>query len=219
MANCPKCGSDHIQLTRETNVNWGRALGGWVLFGVVGGAVGAVTGEDRTANACLDCGTTWKAKDLYTSRQLVKQFTGKELDLSREKDREFLNAFLTELTPYIERYHEAIKQTQIALENPDLEVISGGGGCLWTCLIIGVIIGLFSGTAEGVIGFALFGLLVGVSLSGTVAKSLSRNKQKSTNNNNPVAPKKMSVMAKQREESAKKDLEYKVRDFLARHLD
>ncbi len=65
MANCPNCGSNHIQLQRETNVNWGRAAAGWALFGVVGGAVGAVTGEDRNVNACLDCGTTWKAADVY----------------------------------------------------------------------------------------------------------------------------------------------------------
>ena len=54
MANCPNCGSDHIQLKKETNVNWGRAAAGWALFGVVGGAVGSVTGEDRNVNACLD---------------------------------------------------------------------------------------------------------------------------------------------------------------------
>lgn len=76
MANCPNCGSEHIQLKKDTNVNWGRAVAGWALFGIVGGAVGAVTGEDRNVNACLDCGTAWKAADLYKTCQLIKNLTG-----------------------------------------------------------------------------------------------------------------------------------------------
>jgi uncharacterized Zn finger protein len=72
MANCPNCGSDHIQIIRETNVSWGRAVAGWALFGVVGGAVGAVTGEDRNVIYCLNCGTSWKAADLYKTLQVIK---------------------------------------------------------------------------------------------------------------------------------------------------
>ena len=53
MANCPNCGSNDIQLKRETDVNWGGAAVGYALFGVVGGAVGAVTGDDRNVNACI----------------------------------------------------------------------------------------------------------------------------------------------------------------------
>ena len=87
MANCPNCGSSHIQLKRETNVNWGRTVAGWALFGVVGGAVGAVTGEDRNANACLDCGTSWKATDLFKTLQTIKNLTGETLDLAKEEDR------------------------------------------------------------------------------------------------------------------------------------
>ena len=47
MANCPNCGSTHIQLKKETNVSWGRTAAGWILFGAVGASVGAITGEDR----------------------------------------------------------------------------------------------------------------------------------------------------------------------------
>ena len=90
MANCPICGSEHIQLKRDTNVNWEGAVVGWVLFGGVGGAVGAVTGEDRHANACLDCGISWKAADLYKTRQIIKNLTGVTLDLAYEEDRYFL---------------------------------------------------------------------------------------------------------------------------------
>lgn len=79
MANCPNCGSEHITLKRETNVSWGRAIAGWALFGVVGGAVGAVTGEDRNVNACLTCGASWKAANLFQVIQTIKKFTESSL--------------------------------------------------------------------------------------------------------------------------------------------
>lgn len=101
MANCPNCGSNHIQLQRETNVNRGRAAAGWALFGVVGGAVGAVTGEDRNVNACLDCGTTWKAADVYKTLEIIKHLTQETLDLSLARDRLYLNDFMVEVSPYL----------------------------------------------------------------------------------------------------------------------
>lgn len=97
MANCPNCGSSHIQLKKETDINWGRTIAGYALFGVVGGAVGAVTGEDRNVNACLDCGTSWKAKDLYKLLKLVEECTGAKLNLTREFDRYYVNWFLSKI--------------------------------------------------------------------------------------------------------------------------
>ncbi|WP_373539126.1 hypothetical protein [Chamaesiphon sp.] len=102
MANCPNCGSSDITLKQETNVSWGRAFVGYALFGVVGGAVGAVTGKDRTVNACLDCGSTWKAETLYQILQMIKSSTNTILDLSIEGDRIYLNQFIEDITPYIE---------------------------------------------------------------------------------------------------------------------
>ena len=32
MANCPNCGSNHIQIKQETDVNWGRAIAGYAIF-------------------------------------------------------------------------------------------------------------------------------------------------------------------------------------------
>ncbi len=107
MANCPNCGSNHIQLQRETNVNWGRAAAGWALFGVVGGAVGAVTGEDRNVNACLDCGTTWRAADLYKTLEIIKHLTQETLDLSLARDRLYLNDFMVEIGPYLDSISKA----------------------------------------------------------------------------------------------------------------
>jgi ABC-type multidrug transport system fused ATPase/permease subunit len=102
MANCPNCGSPDIALKRETNVNWGRAVVGYAVFGVVGGAVGAVTGEDRNVNACLDCGTTWKAETLYQILQMIENTTNVKLDLSMEVDRTYLNQFMKEVSSFIE---------------------------------------------------------------------------------------------------------------------
>ncbi|MFM1842208.1 MAG: hypothetical protein RLZZ490_944 [Cyanobacteriota bacterium] len=100
MANCPRCGSESIQIKRDTDVDWGRALVGTVLFGVVGGAVGAVTGEDRNANVCLNCGATWKAAVLYEMLQFIKKETGKSLDLTNEDERGFLNEAMRLMNDY-----------------------------------------------------------------------------------------------------------------------
>ena len=104
-SHCPICGSTDIQLQRsqQTKVNWGRAVAGWALFGVVAGAVGAVTGQDREdiANCCSNCGTTWRRKDLYKVRQSIKKLTGTSLDLSLESHRDYVNWFVEDIiNPY-----------------------------------------------------------------------------------------------------------------------
>jgi hypothetical protein len=102
MSYCPICGSDHITLKRETNVSWGRAVVGWALLGPVAGAVGAVTGEDRTVNACLNCGESWKAKELYGAIQHLNKLVSVEIDLSLERDRRCLKDYVGSVpTSYI----------------------------------------------------------------------------------------------------------------------
>ena len=135
MANCPNCGSDHIQLKKETNVNWGRAAAGWVLFGVVGGAVGAVTGDDRDANACLDCGTTWKAADLFKTLQIIKKLTGEKLDLTKEEDREYMNNFISEISASLDAISEIEKKYEKLIVDKEKQLNQGAGtGCSMGCL-------------------------------------------------------------------------------------
>lgn len=110
MANCPHCGSGHLQMIRETNVSWGRAVAGWALFGIVGGAVGAVTGEERNVNACLDCGTTWKATELYKTIKLIKELTGVTLSLGIDNNRIFMNEVIPEITNYLREKTEIKNQ-------------------------------------------------------------------------------------------------------------
>lgn len=95
-AHCPNCGSSHLQIRKDTTVSWGRAAVGWALFGAVGSAVGAVTGEDKNVIACLNCGTTWKAQDLFKVREVIREKTGRTLDLSKDNDRHFMNSFISE---------------------------------------------------------------------------------------------------------------------------
>jgi hypothetical protein len=122
MANCPNCGSDHITLKRETNVSWGRAIAGWALFGVVGGAIGAVTGEDRNVNACLNCGTSWKAADLYKLLEVIKMYTNNTINLSQEKDRIYMDRFTSEVGTYIESTSSADKKAEALIKQAEEEV-------------------------------------------------------------------------------------------------
>jgi len=109
MANCPNCGSNDIQIKTDSrqNVNWGRAIAGWALFGVVGGAVGAVTGKGRsetiTANVCLNCGTIWDAATLYKLLKHIEFITGTKLDLSLDKDRDRMDIFISDIQPLINK--------------------------------------------------------------------------------------------------------------------
>lgn len=92
---CPNCGSSSIQLKTDVRgdkgreINWGRAVAGWVLFGVVGGAVGGLTGQQKNNIVsldycyCLNCGTTWKPEDIYQLKNTIKQLTGLNADLSK----------------------------------------------------------------------------------------------------------------------------------------
>ncbi len=142
MANCPNCGSNHIQLIRETNVSWGRAIAGLALFGVVGGAVGALTGENRNVNACLDCGTSWKAEELYKILQLIKKLTNINPNFTIEKDRVFLNNFMSEITPYIEAVAQAEKESEKLIkesENKKSEYTAQGCSFVFFVLLFGFI--------------------------------------------------------------------------------
>lgn len=215
MANCPNCGSDHIQLKRETNVNWGRAVAGYALFGIVGGAVGAVTGEDRNVNACLDCGTSWNAQDLHKMKEIIKKLTFRKINLAIEEDRQYLNDFMTELGPYIDSISKAEEQaTQIVKKAEKEGVDMTSNGCSYGCTTFLVVFmgGLFSGTEVGA------GLLFGVSFV-AMAIAWAYGKSQDVANSESV-PQKIQVAKKEAEKlrrQAEIDFEYRVKDFVARH--
>jgi hypothetical protein len=214
MANCPNCGSEHIQLKKDTDVDWGRAVAGWALFGVVGGAVGAITGEDRNANACLDCGTSWKAADLYKTRQVIKKLTDVTLDLSHEKDRCFLNDFVEKISPYIEVIPKIQKDAEehikkIENQYGEKAAVGCGYGCLTAIGGCTATASLLSGSGIAVL-FVLcippfIGLVVGSLLDQANKKTIEQEVQK----------------AKKEAERVKKEAEYmlkkQVADFIVSH--
>ena len=138
MAVCPKCGSSHITLTRDTEINWGRAIVGWAAFGIVGGAVAGVTGKDRNSVSCLDCGASWRAADVFSIVQLVKESTGKNLDLTLENHRFYLERFISELSPYIDAEISKAKDqsNKITLEAKNSVGPHAQVGCLIGLLLL-----------------------------------------------------------------------------------
>jgi len=136
MANCPNCGSSDIQIkTDAQNINWGRAITGWALFGIVGGAVGAVTGKTKkiTANVCLNCGTVWDAATLYNLLRHIESITKVKLDLSLDRDRERMNFFISHIQPIVqemESFNSLPKQPKL----PKSQVLK------ISCLIAGAIL-------------------------------------------------------------------------------
>ncbi|MDB9456826.1 hypothetical protein PN480_07395 [Dolichospermum circinale CS-1225] len=165
MANCPNCGSGHIQLKQETDVNWGGAIAGYALFGVVGAAIGAVTGEDRNVNACLDCGTSWKAEDLFKLLQIIKDCTGAELNLAIYHDRVYMNNFISEVGSYLKEIPEIEKKADqlIADRKKEAEKKAFPG-----CSAIGCLFFIFGIPAITSIGGAAFLIILLIFIVGFI---------------------------------------------------
>lgn len=212
MANCPNCGSEHIQLKKDTNVDWGRAVAGWALFGIVGGAVGAVTGEDRNANVCLDCGTSWKAADLYKTRQVIKNLTGVTLNLSYEEDRHFINDFVNDVSPYIEAISKTKKDAEENIKKlEDKYNEKAAVGCGYGCMTaVGGCTAVASTLSGSAVLFVLFippfiGLVIGSLLDQASKKTIEQEVKK--------AKKEAGRASKQAEYNLKRQ----VADFVANH--
>lgn len=156
MANCPRCGSESIQIKRDTNVDWGRAVVGTVLFGVVGGAVGAVTGEDRNANVCLNCGASWQASVLYEMLQFIKKETGKTLDLANDDERQFLNEVMQLMGKFSQEIEWIDTSCRSVVHEKKEGMMGFGGGCL-VAIILAVIIGIASASASDAVAFLILG--------------------------------------------------------------
>jgi hypothetical protein len=109
---CPNCGSSHVTISTDTTVSWGRAAAGWILLGPIAGAVGAVTGDNRTSNRCLNCGESWKASDLYLVTQTIRNHIGFDVNLSMQAHRDFLNQFANEVFPLVLKTEEVKRKNE-----------------------------------------------------------------------------------------------------------
>lgn len=108
MANCPNCGSDHIQLITETNVNWGATAGLWALADAFDMSVYGVATKETQANCCVNCGSKWLASDLYYVIQMLETLLEIKIDLSQKNDRSLLNQAYQFLTHIPKKYHQKV---------------------------------------------------------------------------------------------------------------
>jgi hypothetical protein len=166
MANCPNCGCSDIQIKRETNISWGRAIAGWAVFGALGGAVGAVTGEDRNVNACLDCGATWKAELLHRSIQEFKQDIGEKINLENLAHREMLKNYVDARSRVFElnnQLDEEIRKQKKSIKDGDTNTFFGVLGCLpgFVLACILALFGLGNLFILILILFSILGIIIG----------------------------------------------------------
>lgn len=217
-AYCPNCGSSHLQIRKDSNVSWGRAAVGWALFGAVGGAVGAITGEDRNSVACLNCGTSWKAKDLYKIRETIKELTGKSLNLSQESDRYYMNSFVGEIGPILESINKLNKQVDKEFEKvKSKENEAKVYGCYYGC--VGYLLMTFAifsgiGTISYLLGFTWFLAaflfpIVGIWIGASMDRS---NKKRAAQS---IAQKEKEVKSQKAE--AENQLREKLEEFISSH--
>jgi hypothetical protein len=140
MANCPNCGSSHIQLSTQTKVNWGTTTAVYALAEVFDVNVYGVATDSKNVSICLDCGKSWSAESLFRLIKLSENFTGIKLDLSDDQDRELLQAVI----PILDKYAKLTNTAKQGFINENI-----GFGCMF----------LFTGF---LICFALFIILLSV---------------------------------------------------------
>ena len=168
MAVCPQCGSDHIALARDTDINWGRAIAGWVLLGAVGAAVGGVTGKDRNTIACLDCGAKWRAADIYFVIQTIKNVTNINLDLKRQDHRRFVAEFIEYMTPRLEGLKKIEAKAALRRDKDVAALPLTTTGFFLGCVSIILLISVFK--APPWIAIIVFLFLVGLGLKEDIEK-------------------------------------------------
>jgi hypothetical protein len=161
---CPRCGSGSVTLKNDTSVSWGRAVVGWALLGPIGGAVGAVTGDDRTANACLECGETWKAQDLYLVQTQVKQLTGVQLNLSKNTHRQCLEEYIHAIPPIYAELEAArnsdSRKDHKGHEDSPRGILATVAGSICGMFAIALTQNMFLGFVAFIVSFGLVGAIL-----------------------------------------------------------
>lgn len=113
----------------------------------------------------MDCGTSWKAADLYDVLQFIKKETGLTIDLSLDNHRAFLNDVMPEISNYSEKVATINNQTRIEIEGKKKGQAGGGYGCFIGLIIAGIlsisnpsafiVLAIFIGSISSIIGAGL----------------------------------------------------------------
>jgi hypothetical protein len=214
---CPHCGSSsiesktdtHTKTEQEKQINWGRAVAGWALFGPVGGAVGGLTGKQQysttiqssnTSSYCLNCGTSWDPQNLYKLRESIKDLTGFEANLAKENHRIYVDNFINEMNPLFEQLKrlEFNKKTKREKDEEEFEKLIkfGCSGPIVTfSLVLAAIIGISIQTLFDLGDFIVFLIILSLIFIFSVVIGVSRY--------NLNAQKEEKAKIRQREENKK----------------
>ncbi|MEM8719639.1 MAG: hypothetical protein AAGE84_10060 [Cyanobacteria bacterium P01_G01_bin.39] len=192
------------------------------MFGVVGGVAGAVTGEDRNANACLDCGTSWRAADLYKTLQIIENITDTKLDLAYEEDRNFINDFINEINPYIEKISKAEKNERFVIKKSKDELATYPAtfflyAAIWYLFGFGIYLTLFVMIAAVIGGYAIIVLFISFPFVKKTIDKLKDQEIKKEKASFEIKNRKAIREAVKLKIDAKQDLKYEIENFMDRH--
>jgi hypothetical protein len=128
MSTCPYCGSEKIQVIRDSKINWTRAAVGHIVYGPVGAALGSVTGKSRFANYCLDCGKHWDQSGLVEVVKEMERIAKCKLDLTQDGHRMALAKFSEKREEFERKFKIAknnisIKHDYISIKDSSPQVI------------------------------------------------------------------------------------------------
>lgn len=171
MANCPKCGSSHIQLDSSFDKTWGSTVVGWALFGTVGAAVGAMSEATKQKSVvCLSCGNLWQPSDLYVVTETIKETLGYSVDLVESCDRTILEAFMIDIGPVLEwAKKERTRATEIENGKLTVEVFETPEGKQFLSSITHDLTGRETLSILSGLVFALFFIVALISLFSNIA--------------------------------------------------
>lgn len=149
MTYCPNCGSGNIYVKRQTTFGYG-AIGNRNSFIAAGGT------DESYQNACMNCGHTWDAKELFNILKLASGIAEQEIDLRYPKHRLFIQEISQELSNYLYLEEKLKSETNNRVINSQL---NRQHSC-WIPVVLGIIVGASSsaiwGWTIGIIGVIVF---------------------------------------------------------------
>jgi hypothetical protein len=149
MTYCPNCGSGNIYLKRQTTFGYG-AVGSRNGFVAAGGT------DENYQNACMNCGHTWDAKELFNTLRLASGIVEQEIDLRYPKHRLFIQEISQELSNYL--YLEGKLKSEVSSKIITSQ-LNYQHSC-WIPIVLGIMVGAASsavwGWTVGIIGVIIF---------------------------------------------------------------